>query len=117
LGCYINQSLVNAKQITTQYHLRPWSLTLFDGKPSSAGFIEEFVTARLHVIGQTSEVNFDVTHLCGVDLVLGYSWLKAPRAVIDFGELSIAVEQPPEPKSSASTPFDNLSLLVNDGLE
>jgi transposase InsO family protein len=93
-GCFINQAFVDLHQLTTQVHDNPLKLTLFDGQPSSAGEIKEYVEDCLQVIGLASKVKFDVTRLSGVDIVLGFSWLKLHRVVIDFGRLTI---QAPEP--------------------
>jgi len=50
------------------------------------------VEEDLEVIGQVSQAKFDVTRLSGVDIVLGYNWLKSLRVIIDFGRLAISRE-------------------------
>jgi transposase InsO family protein len=108
-GCFINQGFVDSRQIKTQVHDTPRPLTLFDGTPSSAGAIREFVEEDLHVIGQDTQVKFDVTLLSGVDIVLGYSWLKSRRAIIDFGHLSIRVGDEPQGGAESRTSNENPS--------
>ena len=87
---FISQGFVDTNVVSTIQFKKPRQITLFDGKPSSAGPLREYVEDTL-VLGDVKSIaKFNVTLLSGVDIVLGYSWLQENGAVLDFEKLTIS---------------------------
>ena len=83
-GNFIDQEYVSFELIQMTHYSQPRQLTLLNRSPTSSGPIKEFIEEEISVAGVKGRAKFDVTRLSGLSLVLGYSWLKEQRVVLDF---------------------------------
>ena len=88
---FIDQAFSNS--ISTTQFKKPRRITLFDGKPSSARPLREYVKDTLALGGVRSLAKFNVTILSGLDIVFGYSRLQENGAVLDFENLTVSILQ------------------------
>ena len=93
---FIDQDFVNSRNLKSIRYCLPKRLTLFDGEPTSAGPIISFVKESLVVAKYSSQAKFDVTRLSGVQIVLGYSWLKENAVIINFDRRVVSFRQTQE---------------------
>ena len=91
---YIDVEFAKSRRLSTIQFSQPRRLTLFDGQPSSAGPIVEYVRESLAIGDYSSKAEFSLTRLTGVHVVLGYRWLQSNNAIIHFGERRL--ELPPQ---------------------
>lgn len=119
---YLDENFAKARRLDIKPLAAPRDLLLFDGQPSSAGKLKEFVRESLRIGDYSRKVEFNLTRLTGVDIVLGFQWLKENEAVVDFGRRRLVLpSQGGAEKSNAefsTTSFtptvksSNLSIVV-----
>ena len=71
---------------------RPIALSLFDGKPTTSGFIHEAIQATIFFPDSTSQtLCFLITQLHpAAQIVLGLPWLRTTNPTIDWAALSLS---------------------------
>jgi hypothetical protein len=77
-------------------HPTPIDLRLFDGKPSSAGQITQYIDTHIRVSSTFAAlpIRLNVTTLCDVDIVLGSTWMSKTGAIIDLQNSLVSLNAP-----------------------
>lgn len=72
--------------------MKPQGLTLFDGKPSSAGPMTHYVAAEMDIGAHREQLDLKITRLGDYDLVLGLPWLRQHNPNIDWANKVVSFE-------------------------
>ncbi|ORY21945.1 hypothetical protein BCR39DRAFT_474205, partial [Naematelia encephala] len=72
--CYIDLDMVAKLDLKKISHKQPINLRMFDGSPSKAGPIQEYVetTLPLNLQSQAIIAKLNITKLSGADIVIGF---------------------------------------------
>ena len=76
---------------------QPITLCLFDGKPTTSGFIHQLISTTVHFSDEShQDLNLLVTKLHpSAPIVLGLLWLQSTNPIIDWSTLSLTFRTRP----------------------
>ncbi|KAK6221471.1 reverse transcriptase domain protein [Colletotrichum tabaci] len=86
-GNFISPRLVNERQIPWQKKERPYALRTVEGEQVEYGgglIVLETVHLPLQVHDQKEELQFDITEMGDIDVILGITWLRKHNPRIDW---------------------------------
>ena len=89
---FINLALASMSIFVTTALAQPITLSLFDGKPATSGFIQQSVSTSVQFVDEsTMTLNLLVTQLHpSAPIVLGLPWLWSTNPVMDWLDLTLA---------------------------
>ena len=92
---FIDQELVEEKQIPVKQLFRPIPIYQSDGEQTSAGEVTGYVEVSMRIRDHQESIKFYVTKLGKRDIFLGYTWLRKHNPEIDWVQKQVDLTRCP----------------------